>query len=266
MKYENIEFYHKEKKGLFRDMDNVIEHDYLPENLNTHRNEVFDEGGYMEKSINCWVAQDIGNRQSPYQNFPFPGCNFENYVGIAVELSKLYNLPRFQSIEYFLPEVDFDKLPTKDFMDEVMYEQGQFYKKIILFCNGHVRSGQSENFDFTPVIERLSTEYPNYLFLTTQKIETSKTNILHTSSITNISPDLLEISYLSTLCDVIVGRGSGPYTLSQNKQNLLNPNKKFVCFGNNKYIAKFYQECKCQVLWSMFYDENNQYNLIKSAL
>jgi hypothetical protein len=266
MNQKNIEFYHKEKKGLFRDLENVIENDFLPEDFSISKNEVFDEGGLISKPINCWVAQDIGSRQSPYQNYPFPGCNFENYVGIAYELCKLYNIKPFENIEDFLPEINFNNLPTKKDIDNLMYEYSLVYDKIILFCNGHVRSGQSENFDFTPVITKLANENPKMLFLTTHQIDVGCENVVPTSLITNITPDLLEISYIATLSDVIVGRGSGPYTLSQNKENLLNPNKKFVCFGNNRFIAKFYQNCKCQVWWTQFYDFDNQYKLLSSVI
>lgn len=261
---EFIEFYHKETLGLFRDLPNVKEFNFHNQDFDIAKNEVFSD---FDKPINCWVAQDILERQSPYQNSPYPGCNFENYVGIATELMDLFEIPRYESIEDFLPTISPENLPTKSVIDEIMNEQSLKYDKIMLFCNGNVRSGQSDNFDFTPTIIHLSEENPNILFLTTEEIEVSdRPNIISTSKITNIKPDLIEISYISTLCDVIVGRASGPYTFAQNKDNLLNPNKKFVCFGNNPYISKFYQNAKCEVLWNNSYDFNSQLNLINKSL
>jgi hypothetical protein len=40
--------------------------------------------------------------------------------------------------------------------------------------------------------------------------------------------DLNEISYLSTFCNMIIGRGSGPQTFSITKRNLNDPDKIFV--------------------------------------
>jgi hypothetical protein len=43
--------------------------------------------------------------------------------------------------------------------------------------------------------------------------------------------DLNEISYLSTKCNVIIGRASGPFTFAINRQNIEDPNKILLSFS-----------------------------------
>jgi hypothetical protein len=67
----------------------------------------------------------------------------------------------------------------------------------------------------------------------TNKFKTVLPNIKFTSDIIKSTKDtdLLEISYLSTFCDVIVGKNSGPYVFCETFTNYNNPNKTFVSFN-----------------------------------
>ena len=68
-----------------------------------------------------------------------------------------------------------------------------------------------------------------------------------------------EISYLSTKCDTIVGRGSGSYTFSLISENLLNESKKFVAFTNTEIVGLGLRQndYKCQLNWSNDYSQDN---------
>jgi hypothetical protein len=46
--------------------------------------------------------------------------------------------------------------------------------------------------------------------------------------------NLNELSFLSTKCDIVVGRGSGPYIFFQTKDNLFNRHKSIISFTDNK--------------------------------
>jgi len=263
-KYD-LEFYHKEKMGLFRDLPNISENSGIPETFDWENNKIFVSENIHNTPINCWLAQSIDGRGAPYQNYPYPGCSFENYVELSKEISRLFNLETFE-LEEYLPTIEYTNLPNYDLITNKLLDYKNKFKKIILISNGDVRSSQSMNFNFTPFIDILSTEMYDILFITTQETGIIKNNVTTTYDITNILPDLLEVSLISTFCDVIVGRASGPYCFSQVKENLLDPNKTFVCFGNNRHIANFYQDCKCNVIWSPNYDDNNIYLNIKKSI
>jgi len=77
--------------------------------------------------------------------------------------------------------------------------------------------------------------------------------------------DLNEISYLSTFCDVIIGRGSGPYCFSHVKKNIFNENKTYISVCSDKNNGVIYQG-KATNIWSNNYNQNEIIKLIKKEL
>jgi hypothetical protein len=58
-------------------------------------------------------------------------------------------------------------------------------------------------------------------------------NLYFTSDIINATNgDLNENSFVSTFCNLIIGRSSGPYCFTQTSENYSDPNKTFLCFDN----------------------------------
>ena len=102
--------------------------------------------------------------------------------------------------------------------------------------------------------------------MVTQDILTNSTNIINTSSITKIQPDLLQISLISSFCDIIVGRASGPYCFTHTKENLLNPNKTYISFSNNVNEGVWYKNTKATQKWSPDFNIENMYSLINNEL
>lgn len=154
---------------------------------------------------------------------------------LSCSLSDLNSDPK-----YFFPEIDFS-FYSSDVNDS------KFERKKILISNGAVLSGQAENFNFSPVINQLTFKYPNFDFYCTQKnsdISNSiHKNLFFTSDlIASKCSDLNHIGYLSTFCDLIVGRASGPWTFAFNTANLFRRKTKFLCFANlaPKYENKFW--------------------------
>ena len=75
--------------------------------------------------------------------------------------------------------------------------------------------------------------------------------------------DLNEISYLSTFCDVIIGKESGPFAFCTIKDNLMNENKTFINFcDRNDWVWFPYGNCKYK--WSNNY--NSMYDIIKKNI
>jgi len=186
----------------------------------------------------------------------------EIYRKLGITLDKL---------DYYLPSINFDKIET-DNIDNFLKD-----KKLItiLISNGKVKSEQAANFDFNPIINRLSTTFNDVLFLTTHYTNISSSNIINISDITKMTNDLNEIAYLSTFCDIIVGRGSGPYCFTIVKDNLFNNKITFMAFcenpddgiyyyGKTQYFeeAKNVRDIECKYVYSSNYDEDSIYNLI----
>jgi hypothetical protein len=108
------------------------------------------------------------------------------------------------------------------------------YKKNVIICNGPALSGQSKPFDWNIIIDYLSRKFPNVQFICTDNGYKKKTsNVAFTSDIIGIKEcDLNEIAYLSTFCEVIIGRTSGPNSYTMIKENSFDSRKTLLSFSS----------------------------------
>jgi hypothetical protein len=180
--------------------------------------------------INTWLwpymydgSYSEVNIKTNYQIFDNIYKKINEFLGTNIQL---------KNIEEYLPTIDFD-IVEKNNIDKFIEKH---LNKKILFCNSSCLSGQtSYNDDMSDFILRLSNEYPNMNFIATKKFESQRKNIYFTDDIIKINGcDLNEIGYLSTFCDLIIGRNSGPFCFSTIKQNYNNPKKIFYAFGHNQ--------------------------------
>jgi hypothetical protein len=212
--------------------------------------------------INTWYGQSSRKyfETSRYLN-NVDDCSFYILYNIFKDVYKFLNI-EIDNFENYLPEIIFENL-EKTKIDIFLNNNSNFEKKILI-CDNTVKSGQSLNFDFKPIIKELSNRYKNYAFISTSNNNEISDNIFSTNDIIGLNFDLNEISYLSNYCDVIVGRSSGPYTFSLTKQNIMNDNKKFVAFTHNKIVAIGLKDgdYKCQLNWTNNYDYQNVLNKI----
>lgn len=255
-----IEYYHNLSAPLLNDYDNLTEIKGIP-NEWVHTLDIKDS--YPDGILNTWIAQGDSRffNQPPY---PF-ACCYENHFSIAKEINKLLNLDLGDD-EIILPKITFDKLDNYQIIKTKMEEFKEKYEKIILISNGNVHSGQADNFDFTSIIDSLSNLFPKYLFITTQKINTHQQNIIDSFDITGAYPDLTYIGFISTYCDVIVGRNSGPYCYTMIENNIMDENKIYICFCTNEYEGKFYQNSKFKFYWSNNFEIANVEEYIKTKI
>jgi hypothetical protein len=153
--------------------------------------------------------------------------------------------------ESYLPSIDFTKFNVSSIDDFVKFSDKH---KRVLICNGAPKSGQSFNSDMKEFLDPLAEKYTDVHFICTQKFSTDHKNIFFTDDIildTDIEDkrapwedrelnncDLQEISYLSEMCDLIVGKNSGPFVFCETKNNYMNPNKKFLSFNVSWGIGK----------------------------
>jgi hypothetical protein len=238
-----ITFYHNQNKYFFNDIEkkypNFKEVHGIPKEIDTKGDDILEEN-----IINCWVAKGGGKYVKN------EGCSFFAYKNMIDVIYSHYNLDIYKNNEELLPIINFDYLDSKELIKEFMVNLKNKYKKIILISNGNVESGQAVNFDFNSAINYLANKNKNYLFLLTQNTNIMLDNVMYTNDITKLHPDLLEISYLSTFCDTIVGRTSGPYTFCTHQTNIMDTKKTFICFSFNKKEGAWFEDGGAKWIWS----------------
>lgn len=208
--------------------------------------------------INTWVGSyfdtDFFKSDMISDNFCTFEFSYKMFSMIYSEINQRYSANlELTSMEDYFPSIDFSKFEIEN-IDE--YVRSDVNKKV-LFCNGPCMSGQCRYVgDLKPVIENLSIKYPNISFLATQKFDTNLENIKFTDDIIKLDRcDLNEIGYLSTFCDIIVGRNSGPQCFSANKKNINDPNKMFYAFGNDPRLCFYYEmDINCTFVFEVFRD------------
>lgn len=109
-----------------------------------------------------------------------------------------------------------------------------------LICNGPVKSDQSVNFLFEPIINQLQNKSPIILTDDSHRNQITNPNVLFVQDILGSNRVDL-VSVLSNYCSTIIGRTSGPFICSQTRRNLSDPNKLFITFVNNLNDAYFIQ-------------------------
>ena len=252
-KYD-ITFYHNLKTPLLNDIDGVNEINGIPEILPIHDN-------YLDKFlVNTWIGQKGMIYVSKINN----GCTFENYVVLCKEISNFYSI-EIGEVEDLIPDINFQNLNGLDIIDDKLNSFGQF-KKRVLISNGPVLSQQSINFDFTEIINEISNKHKDILFIVTEPINSHNINVICSDVLTSAKPDLLYISYISTKCDIIIGRASGPHTFARIKRNLMDSNKTFISFNHTYSEGKFYENQKSKFIWSNNYTYENIINTINQNI
>jgi len=133
------------------------------------------------------------------------------------------------------PRINFSGI-HKEGVDSFIARFRSQFKKIIMISNGESLSGQATNFGFAPVLQALAITYPEYCFVFTNKDSRIRGGVKNLKSSTNfignLPSDLNENGYLSTFCDLIVGRTSGAYTFAMIQDNMFESNRKMVSFSN----------------------------------
>lgn len=213
-----------------------------------------------------YINTHIGSKYE--DNIPFysHGVNALGNMYLLNYIYKLLKLPVVVEDEWELvADLDYNKFTNTRIEDFLKNNN----KKLALFCNGPVRSGQSNNFSFTEIINHLSKMYPNYMFMVTEKIISSNNNVVFVGDIIGEvgDSDLNEIGYLGNKSDLIVGRASGPFMFTQTKTTLDDSSKTFVSFNNDTRAIAFFSDLgKAKKIWSDNYDPSHMTQLLENAM
>lgn len=142
--------------------------------------------------------------------------------------------------EYFYPDIDFSKYEINNVSNWLNTCNNC---KKVLICNGLSLSGQSTNFNMDNIIYNLCNTYHGILFITTNPTTIKRENLFYSKDLIKANGnDLNENAYLSTKCDIIIGRLSGAHTFSYNKENMFLNNKIFICLGNSEIESRWYSQ------------------------
>lgn len=195
--------------------------------------------------INTWYAQQHFKYMNRY------GITIDSlYAALDDSCKSLWNFSLSDistDISSFFPSIEYSK-----------YEIGESQKWLgahpetkILVENCEALSGQATNFSMTPIIVDLARQHPTKTFILTGSdgVRILPSNVVLASNIIkkNTRSDLNEISFLSTHCQTIIGRASGPFTFTLTQENLFKRPTKYLCFTNlttssNKYwIGSLFQ-------------------------
>lgn len=218
--------------------------------------------------INTWVGV--------YALEVFPiGHMHANWCSLYDMWKNIYNLINCSlyvktsmqdNLFYYIPTTNWKKFDI-DSVTKFISE----YNKIVLFCNGIVRSKQSNLGLLNNIIVNLAKEFSNISFVCTEKFDKINYNNIHFtddifSEVEN--GDINEIAYLSTKSFMIIGKNSGPFMFTHVKENIADPNKIFVSLSH--HISDSYawglEGLPCRYYHHSSDDENKVLNLIKKAI
>lgn len=201
--------------------------------------------------VNTWIGSYF-NGDNPYIGECTLRFSYSMFEKIYQQLNVYFSSDlKLDPIENYFSFVDYSKFNLSKVTDFVL----QYQQPKILFSNGPCLSGQCDYYgDMKSIIETCAKRNPNKLFIATHKFSTQLENIKFTGDILNLNTcDLNEISYISTFCDIIVGRNSGPFCFSMTKENISNPEKTFYAFGSKETDCFCYGvDVDCKFIFEYF--------------
>jgi hypothetical protein len=152
--------------------------------------------------------------------------------------SSRFDLPlrRLGGPAAFLPSVDWKAFPATVRAAERM--QARRRTKRVFFDTVRCLSGQAKNFPLVPVLRNAALRRPNVTFYYTWAHpiarESLPRNAVWTRDVHGLQQgvDLNENAFISTFCDVIVGRNSSSYTFALLRENMVQRPARFLEFSH----------------------------------
>lgn len=223
---------------------------------------------YVENEKSLWINTWVGSSNAKFI-LNEVGCsltaNFEKYK----EIYQVMNLNMLEPKDY-VPDISWE---SYDLSDANNFVSTNMLEKMVLISNGPVMSGQSQNIDLNPVVEKLAENNPNISFvLTNNQSKVNKPNVAYTADILkSTSCDLNEIAYLGTKSCLIVGRASGPFCFCHNKTTLFDFSKTFIAITNYRTdglwaLPEQLPKNQAKQLWTNKFDNDSIYDIIQAEL
>lgn len=224
-----ISFYysHNNSPNLLSDIDDLSFSTAISQIKNTHANLVQIGDAVF---INTWYGQQDYKFMNRY------GLTIDClYAALDDSCRKIWNFS-LQDISpdffTFFPTIDYSKFEINN---SKIWLDNHPEKKIFI-ANGLALSGQATNFNITEITVKLAKNYPNITFILTNYEDNRElpNNVVYSSSIIKKSSlsDLNENSFISSYCDMIIGRSSGASTFAITQENLFKRPTKIIYFTN----------------------------------
>lgn len=213
---KETEYHHVNSSTILMDIDlNHVKNKY------NESNDLFveDDDNII---INTWFHIKYGHK--------YHQCTIEAlYYNFDIIYKKLGI--KLEPIEYYIPEIDYKKFNVSNI--DNFFKKKEFDKYIFL-SNGEVRSFQSTNENMDIVVDELS-ENENHMIIISNESSVNKPNVILSKNIigSDGTDDLNENSYITTKCDVIIGRESGPYFFSYVKENTKSDINQTIIVSSN---------------------------------
>jgi len=263
---------HKNSPDVLSDIPNLGFNQYsifkiheAHSNLNIINNETY---------INTWYGQQQYKYMNQY------GLTMDCLSKALDDTCKtLWHFSLLDLIDNFsilFPIIDYTKYNTQPIKNWL----SKHSQKKIFVSNGLALSDQATNFALTPIIAKLANKYTDKIFILTNVEKNQYTtlpNVVYSSNIINKNRfNLNENSFLSTHCDIIIGRNSGAQTFAMTQENLFQSNKKILLFTNivpietNKFwmhsLFKDKAHYSADIMCSNETNMNTIYNIINTKI
>ena len=246
--------------------------------------------------FNTWYCANNQKFHSMY------GCSLKTIHCIFSDFYNIFGQKISENLLDYLPIIDYKQYNIKNINNHFSLKDKN--RKKIFISTSYPRSDQAPTDSLVGLIDRVSKKYKNCDFYITDNVVqgenifytgnilykkqfdiTTQNDLLnsypmgeypHSGSSDNDSRnyknviDLIECSYFSTFCDVIVGKSTGTYSYSLVKDNILNTKTKFMgicslplCSAGlyEIYPNKFYSITK-----SIEYDEKKNIDLLSQLI
>lgn len=149
-------------------------------------------------------------------------------------------------------------------VDSFLESINHFNKKVLV-CNGTVHSLQCPNFDLRGSIYTLVNQLKDTAFIYTKSSNNFLPNEFSVNHFVSI-PNLLEIDYLSTKCDVLISRRSGPGEVIQTYDNFFDSAKSFIFTTDRIEASAIYNKGTCKIFHTSDYSNESIQNIIKKCI
>lgn len=226
IKPEKTYYHHTNKKGLLADVD--IEQRPSMDDFNRHIPFLLTKD---EVHINTWYNSEPEIYQTN------GGATLKTLYEKFKKIYEQLNI-NIEPYEFYIPSIDFSKF----FISNVdSWFATTKFLKFVFISNGNTLSGQSVNFDFDPLIQILSRRFPEVCFIVSNPTFVKGENITLSEDIIKKNKcDLNENGYITTFCDIIIGRNSGAATFSLLKESIFGEKRQqFFCITlDNPYFIE----------------------------
>lgn len=216
---------HNNSDRLLLDISNLqIDHN-IHQSINAYTTGIFIQSQTLY--VNTWIGAE--NKKFLCHDCVYPSIyDLLNYYCETLQLEKL------GLSEKYIPNINFSYYDINPIDQHFKYN---IVDKNIFIVNGQCHSGQCQiSIDFVSLITSLSSSYPNYHFYVSnfEPQLLNIPNVFMTDKIIDqsiLNNNLNETAYITTFCDIIIGRPTGAWTFALNQTNF-NKNKTFISLVN----------------------------------